>query len=90
MKAMRNAYKTSLRKPEEKRPLRRPWHRLEDIKLHLKEIVCRHHLSGSGHGPLSGSCKHSNKTLGFIGREFLDQLSDYYLFKKDSYSKKLS
>jgi hypothetical protein len=36
---MRNAYKISVRKPEEKRPLGRPRHRWEDnIIMGLKEI----------------------------------------------------
>jgi len=34
-----------------------------------------------------GSCEHDNELVGSIkGREFLDYLSDYKLFKKDSAS----
>jgi hypothetical protein len=36
---MRNAYKISVGKPEGKRPLRRPRHRWEDIRMDLREIV---------------------------------------------------
>jgi len=39
---MRNVYKILVRKPEKKRPLRRPKHRWEDnIRLNLKEEVGR-------------------------------------------------
>jgi hypothetical protein len=39
MGQMRNAYKILVGKPEEKRPLGRPWHRLEDnIKMDLREM----------------------------------------------------
>jgi hypothetical protein len=41
-------------------------------------------LSGSTHGPVSGSCEHVYEPSGFInGGEFLDWLSDYWLLKKD-------
>jgi hypothetical protein len=41
--------------------------------------------SGSGHKPVMGPCEHSNEYLGSKkGKEFLDQLGDYYLFRKDS------
>jgi hypothetical protein len=34
---------------------------------------------------MAGSCEHSNERLGSIrGTEFLDLLSDYQLFKKNS------
>jgi hypothetical protein len=34
--------------------------------------------SGSGEGPVVGSCGNANESLGSIkGREFLDYLSDY-------------
>jgi hypothetical protein len=35
---MRNAYKTLVRKPDGKRPLRRPNHRWKDIRVDLREI----------------------------------------------------
>jgi hypothetical protein len=38
---MRNVYRSSVRKPEGKRPLERARHRWEDnIKMNLKEIGC--------------------------------------------------
>jgi hypothetical protein len=38
--------------------------------------------SGSGYGPLVGSCGHGNEPSGSItGEEFLVQLSHYQLFK---------
>jgi hypothetical protein len=41
--------------------------------------------SGSGHGPMVGSCEHGNELPSSIkGGEFLDQLSDNKLLKKDS------
>jgi len=39
----------------------------------LEKQVVRHglHYSGSGYGPVAGSCEHSNETSGSIkGREF--------------------
>jgi len=39
--------------------------------------------SGSGKGSLASSCEHGSGTLGSMeGEEFLDQLSDYQLFRK--------
>jgi hypothetical protein len=41
--------------------------------------------SGSGYEPVAGSCEHGNKHSGSIkGGEFLRQLSDCWLFEKDS------
>jgi len=41
--------------------------------------------SGSGQGPMMGSCEHGNKPSGSIKRgEFLDYLSDCWLLKEDS------
>jgi hypothetical protein len=35
--------------------------------------------------PVAGSCEHINETsASIIGRDFLDQLKDYQLLKKDS------
>jgi hypothetical protein len=56
-------------KPEEKRLLRRSRHRWEDnIKVVLRETVeeCGLESSGSGQGPVAGSCEHSNEPLGSI------------------------
>jgi hypothetical protein len=38
MGEMKNVYKILVRKPEEKRPLRRCRHRLENMRMNLKEI----------------------------------------------------
>jgi len=36
-------------------------------------------------GPMVGSCEHGNEPSDFMkGREFLNQVNDYYLLKKDS------
>jgi hypothetical protein len=41
--------------------------------------------SGSGWGPVEASCKHVIELLGSIKYwEFLEQLSDWWLLKKDS------
>jgi hypothetical protein len=40
--------------------------------------------SGSGQGPVAGSCEHGNKTSGSIkSADFLDRSSDSWLLKKD-------
>jgi hypothetical protein len=40
--------------------------------------------TGSGEGPVVGSCEQSNKPLGFIKSvKFHDQLSDYQHFKEN-------
>jgi hypothetical protein len=41
MEEVRNAYKISGRKPEGKRPLRRPRDRWEDIRMALKHVGLR-------------------------------------------------
>jgi hypothetical protein len=59
----------SVRKPEGKRPLGRQRHRWEDnIRMDLQAMVGRHGLdsSGSGQGPVAGSCEHSNEPSGSI------------------------
>jgi hypothetical protein len=39
---------------------------------------------GSGWGLVTGSCEHGNEpSVSLKNREFLDQLSKYYLLKKD-------
>jgi hypothetical protein len=78
---MRNAYDISLGKPEGKRPLGRPGCRWEDnIRMDLKDIRLDWialDASGSGYGPVAGSCEHGYVPSGYIkGGEFLDQLSD--------------
>jgi hypothetical protein len=62
-------------KPRE--PLGRPRHRWEDnIKMNLMEVGCGLDPSGSGLGPVAGSCEHSNVPSGSTkGRTFLEQLS---------------
>jgi hypothetical protein len=82
---MRNAYKIMVRKPEGKRPLRRSWNRCENnIKMDLKEI-------GSEAMKWTHVVQVRDLFLalmstpsGFIkGGEYLDQLNDYQVVKKD-------
>jgi hypothetical protein len=41
--------------------------------------------SGSGQGPVATSYEHGNEPSGYIqGEEFLNQMSDYRLLRKDS------
>jgi hypothetical protein len=43
------------------------------------------YLSACGQGPVAGNWEHGNESSGSIkGEEFLDKLSDYQLFIKDS------
>jgi hypothetical protein len=69
---MRNAYKMLVRKPEGRRPVRRPRHRWEDnIKMVLREI----RLGGMNwiHLIRWQACEHSNEPLSSIkGWEFRD------------------
>jgi len=62
---MRNAYKILVGKPERKRPRGRPRSRWEDnIKMDLKGNSvggCGLDSSGSGYGPVVGSCDHDNE-----------------------------
>jgi hypothetical protein len=87
---MRNLYKIFVRKPEEKTTLKIPRHRWKDnSRTDLREIVLEGGLGldsfGSGQGPVARSCEHGNELSGSIkGGKFLDGLSDYRLFKKDS------
>jgi len=73
---MRNAYRISIRKLKEKRPLGRSRHRWEDnISMYLKEMGCVAvewiHLDQQG--PVVESCEHGNEPSGFIkGRKVLD------------------
>jgi len=79
---MGDAYRSSVGKPEGKRPLGRHRCTWEDnIIMDLREIrvgECGLGSSGSGLGSVVGPCKHCNGTSGSIkGGEFCDQLSDY-------------
>jgi hypothetical protein len=61
----RTAYRILVGNPEGKRPLGRPRHRwVDNIKMDLKEIGLD--LSGSGLGPVEGSCEHGNEPLDSI------------------------
>jgi hypothetical protein len=72
-----------LGKREGKRPLGKPRIIWNDIKINL-EIGWR---TWTGLGPVASSCGRSNEPSGYINdREFLNQLSDYQLLKKDSSS----
>jgi hypothetical protein len=62
-------YRVLVRKPEGKRPLGRPRHRWEDgIRIYLMEIGWGGGYgmdsSGSGQGPVAGSCECSDEPLG--------------------------
>jgi hypothetical protein len=77
MRGMRNSHKTLVRKTEGTRTLGRPRRRWKDnIRMDLREIsweVCGLDSSGSGWGPVTGSCEHSNELSGSLnGEEFLD------------------
>jgi hypothetical protein len=73
---MRNAYRVLVRKPEGRSRFRRPGHKWKDnIKMDLRKLGldCGLDSSGSGQGPVAGSCEHSNEPSGFVkGKEFLD------------------
>jgi hypothetical protein len=71
------------------------------ITFHHKSLACYEMLhrafvlnrmfgldsTGSGYGPAAGSCRGGNERSGSIRtREFVDQLSDYQVIKKDSAS----
>jgi len=64
MGEMRNAYKILTRKPVGNRPRRKHRHRWDDnVKIYLTEIGWEGAdwmKSGSGQGPVAGSCEHSN------------------------------
>jgi hypothetical protein len=64
---MKNVYKI-VGKPEGKRPLKRPRHKWKDnIKMDLKwGLGCELDSSGSGYGPVLGSCEHGNESSGSI------------------------
>jgi hypothetical protein len=69
MEKTRNVYKTVVGKPKGRRPLgalRRSWK--DSIRMDLREIGWESRLdsSGSGEGPVAGSCEHGNETSGSI------------------------
>jgi hypothetical protein len=66
--AKMNAYRILVGKPEGKRPLGRPKSRwVGNIKIDLREIGWDSmDRSGSGYGPVEGSCEHGDEPLGFI------------------------
>jgi len=84
----RGAYRVLVGKPEGKRQLGKPRHKLEDnIEMDLQEVGWGHGLdsSGSGQGQVAGTCECSNEPSGSIKcREFLDLLRTGWLLKKDS------
>jgi hypothetical protein len=65
----RDLYRVLMGKPEENRPLGRPWLKWEDnFKMELQELDVKHGLdrSGSGYGQVAGSYKCGNEPLGSI------------------------
>jgi hypothetical protein len=76
---------TVVGEPDRKRTVGRSRHRWEDnIKMDLKEIECKNvdwiHLK-----QVAGFCEHHNELLNSIKCwEFLEWLSNYWLFKEDS------
>jgi hypothetical protein len=79
-----NAYKVLVGKREGKRPLGRPRHRCEDIKMDLREIgwcdMDWIHMAED-----RASCEHGNEPSGSIKCwKILVYLGDWWLLKKDS------
>jgi hypothetical protein len=68
MEETRNAYRILVGKPEGKRPLGRPRRRwVENIKMDLREIGWYElHRTGSGQGPVEGSCEQGNEPSGSL------------------------
>jgi hypothetical protein len=74
---LRNAYKILVRRPEGKRPLKRPRHRWKD---NIRVKMCGMVAYSSEQEPMAGSHGHGNEPSGSSsvkGGKFLDQLSDY-------------
>jgi hypothetical protein len=73
---LRNAYKILITERERKRPHGKPRRRWEDyVPMDLREIecVCGLDASGSGQGPVAGSCENGNELSGSLkGVEFFD------------------
>jgi len=66
-----------VRKPKGKRSLGRPRRRRKNIKMNPEGIIQESvwNGSGSGYGPVAGSCEHGNETsVSIKGWEFLVQL----------------
>jgi hypothetical protein len=87
MGAKNNAYRILLGKQEGKRPTGSPRHRwVDNIKIDLKRIGWYGlDRSGSGQGPVEGSCEHGNGPSGsIICWEFLEWLHNWQLLKKVS------
>jgi hypothetical protein len=80
----RNIYRILVGKPEAQRLLetpRRTW--VDNIKIDLRERWYGLDRSGSGLGPVEGSCEHGNESSDSIKCwEILEQLSDSWLLKK--------
>jgi hypothetical protein len=84
----KSAYRIFVVESECKRPLEDLNIRKNDnVKTDLREIGwdCGLDSSGSGQGPVAGSCEHGNQLSGSIKFwEFLEWLTDCWLLKKDS------
>jgi hypothetical protein len=77
----RNAYRILVEKPERKR---RMW--VYNIKIDLREIGWYGlDRSGSGQGPVEGSCEHGDEPSGFIKCwDVLEWLHNWRLLRKGS------
>jgi hypothetical protein len=63
----RNVYKILDGRPEGKRPIGIPRRRWEDnLQMDCKEIPCGLDSSGSGYGPVAGSCELYNESSSSI------------------------
>jgi hypothetical protein len=89
MGKMRNIYRVLAKKPEGKTPNGRPRQKWNMLKWNLEkqDMSVWVDSSGSGYGPVAGSCEHGNELLGPIkGNDFLDLLCDYLLPPKRQHS----
>ena len=86
MQEKRDVQGVVVRKPEKQRPLWRcRWK--HNIKMDVKEMGgwCGLDGSGTGQGQVVGCCEHVHEPSGFTKCwEFLDQLRNCWLLKKDS------
>jgi hypothetical protein len=80
----RNAYRLLVGKPEGKRPLERPRRRwVDNIKIDVREI--RWDGSGSGQGPVEGSCEHGDEPSDSLKCwEVLEWLHNWQLLRNGS------
>jgi hypothetical protein len=66
----RGVYRVLIGRPEDRRPLGKPWRRWQDnIKLDLKgdrDQWSELDSAGSGYGPVAGFCEHGNEPSGSI------------------------